>query len=64
MVGLNEIALFVAGGFAWDAVLHLAMVIKGTEIEMFGIHFTPNLNKVLAVTNTIIAILLLWFALA
>ncbi|HIK00243.1 TPA: hypothetical protein H1016_01750 [archaeon] len=61
---LNEIALFLAGGFTWDVVLHLALAASRTKVKMFGITFTGGHNKTLAITNAIIAVLLLWYALA
>jgi len=63
VVTLQQVALFLAGGLAWDVVLHLAMIASKTEIKMFGIKFTHKVNQLLAITNTIIVLLLLWYAL-
>ena len=59
---LQQIALFIAGGFAWDVGLHLLLAVSGTEMKMFGITLTRKLNSVLAVTNIIITALLLLYA--
>ena len=60
---LQQLALFVAGGLAWDAIVQAAMMASKSEVKLFGFKFTHKINKTLAVTNLIIALLLLWYAL-
>jgi len=58
----KEIAIFLAGFFACDVLAHLYYWSSGIEMKMFGIRFTRKVNAILAVTNTVITAILLWYA--
>ena len=64
-MAIAEIAKFLAGAFAWDAILHIGLFMSKSEPKFFGMKFTNSMNKVMAVGAFLLFILFAyigWFA--
>jgi len=59
----KEIAKFVAGLSAWEAVIHIGIGTGGlTPIVLFGFTITSTINTVLIIVPAIISVFLIYYA--
>lgn len=59
----REIAKFLSGLTAWEAIVHLAFGLSGLlPVRWFGFTLTPTLNAIQIVIPTIFSVLLAYYA--
>ncbi len=59
----KEIAKFLAGAFAWETMVHIAIGVNGlAPITIFGFTVTPQLNTPLIIFPAVICIVLVYYA--
>ena len=59
---MREVAKFVAGIAANQLLTHGAMAVAGTELTMFGIAYTRELNTVAALVWGVLMLFLIYYA--
>ncbi|HED06310.1 MAG TPA: hypothetical protein ENI61_06475 [Ignavibacteria bacterium] len=59
----KEIAKFLAGAFAWETMVHVAIGVNGlAPITIFGFTITSQLNTPLIIFPAVITIFLVYYA--
>lgn len=58
----REIAKFLSGAEAFHALAHVALLVSGTTIAIFGISFSASWNVVSFTLNTLVALALASYA--
>lgn len=53
---IKEVAKFVSGVTAWEAVVHGSLLLSGQSIVLFGITVTPSVNAVQTVVPALVAL--------
>ena len=62
MVNWKELAKFVSGLTAWEAIVHGSLWLSGTNPIIFGITLTETINIIQTIIPTITSGILIYYA--